>query len=359
MSKRIHILYTIPNFDTAGSGKIVYDLAKNIDTERFRVSIACNHNRGTFFKQVEGLGIPIYLMDVTISLRPYSSLLKRMKPFKNFLKEQEVDVVHSWHWSSDWTEALACRMAKVPFVYTKKSMSWGNIHWKLRSFLSSMVVTVNSDMHAFFPYKKQQRLIPFGLDLNYYDPKQFSIQPTTVGFKIVTVANLVAVKHLETLIEAIKKIETLPIHLDIVGDTETDYADRLKIMIENMNLEAKISMLGKVSDVRPLLASSNMYVISSKQEGMPMALVEAMAMALPVLGSEVPGIRYVLKDFKHLLFPISEAESLAKKIQEMYNLTEVERQSLGKSLRTYCLNHFSLSTFIKAHETMYLELVNP
>ena len=165
--KKIRVLYTIPNFHTAGSGKVVYDLANGLDKTKFEVIIACNHDKGAFFKEVEALGFPIHLIDATASLHPYTTLLKRLRPFRVFLKEHQIDVVHSWHWSSDWSEPLACKLSGIPFVFTKKAMGWGNVHWKLRSFLSRFIITVNSDMSAFFPYKKKSRAysIWFGYDL--------------------------------------------------------------------------------------------------------------------------------------------------------------------------------------------------
>ena len=56
MGNRIRILYTIPNFDTAGSTKVVYDLIYGLDKTQFEIEIACQHNKGTFFKDVEALG---------------------------------------------------------------------------------------------------------------------------------------------------------------------------------------------------------------------------------------------------------------------------------------------------------------
>ena len=50
---KIKILFTIPNFDTAGSGKVVYDLVKNLDRSVFEPEICCYHNRGAFFKEIE------------------------------------------------------------------------------------------------------------------------------------------------------------------------------------------------------------------------------------------------------------------------------------------------------------------
>src|SRR5690554_4433857 len=109
MSK-IKILYTIPNFDTAGSGKVVYDLVRGLDKSKFEVEIACQHDRGEFFKEVEALGVPIHFLETTVEYRPYISLLPRLRPIIKFFKQNEYDIIHSWHWSSDWTEVLAARL---------------------------------------------------------------------------------------------------------------------------------------------------------------------------------------------------------------------------------------------------------
>ncbi|WP_347372867.1 glycosyltransferase [Aequorivita sp. Q41] len=357
MTKKIHILYTIPNFDTAGSGKVVYDLARKLNPEKFRVSIACNHKRGTFFKEVEALEIPIHIIQIKVPIRPFYTLFLRLKPFMSLLKKNEVDIVHSWDWSSDWTEALACRLAGVKFMYTKKAMGWGNIHWKIRSYLSNFIITVNTDMKMFFPNKKHQKLIPFGLDTDFYNPALFPKNRSNEVFKIITVANLVPVKGIEVLIKALKRVDT-SILLDIVGDTRDPYADSLKQMVIDLGLQSRVSFLGKKPDVRELLKTSNLYIITSKKEGMPMALVEAMSMGVPVLGSNISGIRFVLKDFENLLFPVLESEALAKKIDFFYKQTPSERDALGTRLRAYCLSHFTMNTFVESHELLYQDITN-
>jgi glycosyltransferase involved in cell wall biosynthesis len=357
--KKLKILYTIPNFDTAGSGKVLYDLAKGLDKEHFEVHIACSHNKGAFYQEVEQLGFPIHIIETTCKYRPYISLFKRLQPYKKFIKKHQFDIVHSWHWSSDWTEVLAARLGGAKFIYTKKAMTWGNVHWKIKSYLSNFIITVNADMKAFFPNKKQQRLIPFGLDTNDYNPRLFAEVQTESIFKIITVANLVPVKHIELLIQAIYQLKHVPIHLNIVGDTRNTYADNLKHLVTDLALTSQVSFLGMQADVRPLLASSDLYVIPSKKEGMPMALVEAMAMAVPVLGSDISGIRFVLQDFDSLLFEESNVQALVDKILMIYSKIPEEREVLGQSLRSYCEAHFSMQAFITAHEKLYLELVKP
>lgn len=351
------ILYTIPNFDTAGSGKVLYDLAKGLDKEHFEVHIACSHTKGAFYQEVAQLGLPIHIIETTCKLRPYLSLYQRLQPYKNFIKKHQFDIVHSWHWSSDWTEVLAAKLGGAKFVYTKKAMTWGSRHWKIRSYLSNFIITINDEMRQYFPNKKNQQLIPLGLDTNYYNTEHFPIRAITEKLHIITVANLVPVKGIEVLIDAVNLLNNLDIELTILGDDRSTYAEQLKQKVKTLGKEANIHFLGKHTDVRPFLAQSDLYVIPSLKEGMPMALVEAMSMSVPVLGSDISGINFVLKEFPELLFPASNSEALAEKIHLFHQKSIEDKQLLGQQLRNYTVKHFSLDQFVKAHKVLYRSMV--
>src|SRR5690606_33171444 len=146
MNKRIRILYTIPNFNTAGSGKSVYDLIKGLDRTIFEPEICCFHSQGAFFKEVESLGVTIHIFPFTTSYRPWPTFLLRVLKIKRFFKQHQFDLIHSWHWSSDISEPLAAKLAGIPYIYTKKAMGWGNRYWRWRSKLSTHVIVVNQDM---------------------------------------------------------------------------------------------------------------------------------------------------------------------------------------------------------------------
>ena len=116
----------------------------------------------------------------------------------NFFRKQKFDIIHSWHWSSDFTEALAAKISGTPYVYTKKSMGWGNKAWNWRTKLSTKIITINSDMiPQFFENTKQKIVeIPLGVDLEYYKPKQYpEYLKKELGIKeddfvIMSIANL-------------------------------------------------------------------------------------------------------------------------------------------------------------------------
>lgn len=358
---KIKILYTIPNFDTAGSGRVVYDLVKGLDKTKFDVEIACSNNKGLFFKEVESLGVPIHILKTTTSYRPYFSLTSRLRPIRNFIKSNNYDIVHSWHWSSDWTEAIAAKWAGVKWIYTKKAMSWGSKHWKIKSFLANFIITINDDMHKFFPNKKNQDLIPLGVNTEYYNPNHNSKLILAENcFNIITVANLVPIKGIEVLIKSISSLNDSNLRLTIIGDNKNVYGEYLTSLCNELRIENQVIFLGKQSDVRQFIWNSDLYVIPTinKGEGMPMALVEAMCMAIPVLGSDISGINFVLKDFENLLFETGNVKELSKKILEMKLLSASEREKLGIELREYVIDNFNYETFIHEHELLYKKLKN-
>lgn len=363
MDRRIRILITISNFNTAGSGKVVYDLAKGLDTSKFEVEIACGNSNGDFFKQVEALGLPIHIFQTKTHYKPYYNLLFRIWEISKFYKQNRYDLIHSWQWSNDWTEALAARMAHVKWLYTKKAMGFNNKHWHIKSYLAHFVVTINEEMRAYFPNKKEQALIPLGIDTNYYYPIDVKSKNQIVDsqFQIITVANLVPVKGIEVLLQAINILKDKTLHLTILGDYNNDYGRDVIGLVKKLNMEGQIEFVDKQLDVRPYIAKADLYVIPTlnegRKEGMPMALVEAMAMGIPVLGSDISGINYVLKDFRDYLFHAGDFDALSKKILLLKNMTVKEREQIGKELRTYCVEHFSMKNFIARHEELYVQLV--
>jgi len=362
MGKPIRILFTIPNFHTAGSGKVVYDLVKRLDASKFQIEIACRHDKGLFFQEVKELGLPMHLFDTTTSYRPYRSLLSRLIKISRFYKTHHYDIVHSWQWSSDWTEALAARFGGVKWIYTKKAMGFNTIHWKIKSYLAHFIITINDEMREYFPNKKAQQLIPLGIDTHYYDPELFVNlkKINDKGFNIIMVANLVPVKGLEVLLNALKVLNDKEIRLTVLGNKDNPYGQDMEVLTKQLGLESQVTYTGRVPDVRPYVATSDLYIIptldEARKEGMPMALVEAMSMGIPILGSDITGINFVLKDFKELLFPAGNSEVLAEKIKDMMALETSQRKNLGEALRDYCMHHFTMGAFIKAHEDLYTML---
>ncbi|MFT6127206.1 MAG: glycosyltransferase involved in cell wall biosynthesis [Flavobacteriaceae bacterium] len=365
MPKPIKILFTIPNFDTAGSGKVVYDLVRGLDKNKFNPEICCFHDKGAFFKEIEELGVPIHLFKFTAAYKPFTSLPFRIHNIYKFFKKHKFDLIHSWHWSSDFTEPLAAKMAGIPFVYTKKAMGWGNKSWRWRTHLSSKIIAINKDMleQFFSNYKSKMVYMPLGVDttkFSYLEIKRNT--PCGLVFKvsdfvIVSIANLVPVKGIEVLLNAVKQLDNENIQVLIVGDKDNTYGESL----EKEFASKQVHFIGKQLDVKAYLAVANVFVIPTKnegrKEGMPLAPLEAMASGRLVIGSNIAGIKDILGNFKSFLFEAGNSQALAAIIIEIMNMTNEERLSLGRELRRNVENSYSLESCIKHHESLYINLL--
>ena len=366
MNRRIRILYTIPNFNTAGSGKSVYDLVKGLDRKNFDPEICVFHSKGVFYKEVEKLDVKIHIFPFTADYRPRISFLSRVLKIRTFFKQHQFDVIHSWHWSSDISEPLAAKLAGIPYIYTKKAMGWGSFYWRLRSQLSSRVIVVNKDMieSYFSTMLKKIEKFPLAIDVNHYQPmtasddlkRHLGILPD--DFVIISVANLVQVKGIETLLEAVIALKNPRVKVLIVGDNTGSYACELKSHYEG---QEQIHFIGKQLDVRPYLALSDLFVIPTKdegrREGIPNAPLEAMAMERIVLGSNISGVRDILKVFPEYMFQADDVLDLKEKINSIINMPKLQRTDLEKQMRKRVVDIFSIEDFINRHQVLYQKLV--
>lgn len=367
MPRPLKILYTIPNFDTAGSGKVVYDLVKGLDRDKFSPEILVKHTRGAFFKEIEKLNVPVHVFNYETDYSPLWSFPLRLIKVVKFFKAHNWDLVHSWHWSSDFSEALAVRLAGIKFIYTKKAMGWGNKAWLWRSKLSHHIITINSAMGREF-FDKHPKIsytqLALGLDTDYYKPQAYHSDTATQygisknDFVIISVVNMVEVKGIEILIEAVIQSKIPNIKLLLVGNDQNDYVGGLKDKFLDQHEE--IIFTGKQLEVRNYLSIADVFVIPTKdegkREGMPMAPVEAMAMGVPVIGSRISGIEDVLEGFEELLFKASDIDELSLLIKKLHALPKNELIQLGLQMREKVTAQYQLQNFINSREEIYASI---
>jgi len=364
--KKIKILFTIPNFDTAGSGKVVYDLVKNLDRTIFEPEICCFHNRGAFMKEIEKLKVKVHLFPFETNYKPFLTFPFRLLNTIRFFKKHQFDLIHSWHWSSDFSEPLAAKITGIPWIMTKKSMGWGNKAWKWRSSLSSKIITINSDMNSFYSgaILKKVIAIPLGVDIDFYHT-QFKISESFSGeiainendFVIVSVVNLIPVKGIEVLINAVIELNDPEVKLLIVGNDKGDYSDKLKNLAKNVE---NIIFLGKKVEVRPYHKIANVFVIPTLElgEGLPVAPLEAMASGKIVIGSNVSGIKDILEPFPNCIFQPNNVESLKECLLKMKNMKYEDHKQLEKEMRSRVENTYSIEGFINSHTELYKEILS-
>jgi glycosyltransferase involved in cell wall biosynthesis len=373
LSKKWKILFTIPNFDTAGSGKALLNIAIRLDKKYFEPHIACLHDQGKYFKIVERSGIPIHIFQFTDSMK---GRLKGVFQCWNICKEMKKinpHLIHSFHYGPDYSETLAARMAGIPWIFTKKNMNWGGKSkngWRLRSSIASYILAQNMDMmREFFPHRKNVSLVPRGVDIDEFlhIPKDIELMHKYKISEhekvILTVANLVPVKGIEILLDAFQALSHDSVRLLIVGDKDSDYGLEMEKKASHSACLGKIHFIGRMQDVKNYYSIADVFVLPTRGddgrgEGSPVALLEAMASGIPVIASNVPGSKDILAKISDHLFTPNNVSELLNKLNWIFSLNSGRINTLIQDQLKIIKADYSIEREVRQHEKIYSECLN-
>jgi glycosyltransferase involved in cell wall biosynthesis len=169
--------------------------------------------------------------------------------------------------------------------------------------------------------------------------------------RLVTVGRLQAPKDAVTLIRALAALRERPFEALLVGDGPDRPAVEEEIRL--LGLEPAVELAGERNDVPELLATADLFVLSSHSEGLPLSILEAMAAGLPVVASNVGGVPEAVVDGDTgLLVPPSDPQSLAAAIDRLLGDPALRRR-LGQAGRTRIAEHFDLAAVHQAHLDLY------
>jgi glycosyltransferase involved in cell wall biosynthesis len=355
----VHLVLTL-NF--GGLEKVVYDLVRSTDPQRFSVRVLCLGEIGTLGPAFEAIGVPVESLDVhgRGMVRGIVAVAKR-------LRDLRPDVLHTHNPAPQIFGAPAARLTGVPVVvYTRhgqhRQEGWraalGN---RLATRLTDCLVAVSADAAAVARLDdgvsdSKLEIIHNGIDL-----ERFSFVPgrrTADRYRAIHVARLDnAIKDQVTLLNAAKIVAAAEpgFVLDIVGDGPS--RPELETLCKDLRLDAHVKFLGYREDVQECLKQAGLFVLSSVTEGLSISILEAMAMGLPVVATRVGGNPELVRHGTNgLLVPARDPQALAAAILEL--LTNPEKSNLmGEASRRLAEDEFDLQRVAARYEGLYLKLL--
>lgn len=369
-NRRIKIVFTIPNFITAGSGREMFNIIERLDKSQFDVIIITEKEGGSLYEEIVAKGYKLlvqpYSLQKTKSI--FDTIYKAWQLSKNY-KKLKIDIWQSFNWSSDFSEAVVARFSGAKYLYVKKNMNWGRAAWKLKTLLSSKVIARNTTMlQKFFSkpmFKRKVCFITGGVAVEkfqYATPnnirKQLNIPENT--FLITCVAQIVKVKGQSTLITAASKLNN--IYVVFAGALrDKEYESELRELITSFRVDDKVLLAGPVSDVNGLLHESDVFVLPTTtygghEEGCPVALLEAMAAGTPCIASDIAGSRdLIVHNETGVLFQPGNDDELVGCIKKYMTDTEYAKR-MSVNARTRVNQYHTLDIEAKAFSDLYMKM---
>jgi glycosyltransferase involved in cell wall biosynthesis len=137
--------------------------------------------------------------------------------------------------------------------------------------------------------------------------------------KLLFFGRIAPIKDLVTLIHAMNLLKNEDLTLDIIGPAEENYKKELEVLINRFNLQKKVQFYPPIYNLREKIRTidnHDIFILSSKREAMPQALIEVMARGKVVISSKTEGGKEIVKDrYNGFLFEIGNPQELAEKIK--------------------------------------------
>ncbi|HEY1578145.1 MAG TPA: glycosyltransferase [Terracidiphilus sp.] len=238
------------------------------------------------------------------------------------------------------------------------------VGYRLSSRLSDVNTAVSSAaagpwLNAHLLDRDRLVLIPNGVDLNYWKPanEHTETQPGSViprRFTWLTLGRLDPVKDHATLLHAFAR---LPQFADLILAGDGPLKHPLQTLARALGIAHRVTFVGFQKNPLSLMRQSDAFVLTSKWEGLPVALMEASACALPAIITNTPGSKEVLPQPAVCDIPVGNPNALATAMSTMMALSPSERRRLGIRARNIVADRFSLVSMLDRYDALYRDLL--
>ncbi|HNB35752.1 MAG TPA: glycosyltransferase [Anaerolineales bacterium] len=165
----------------------------------------------------------------------------------------------------------------------------------------------------------------------------------------LAVGRLVYEKGHEFLIEAMAEVAKVDTHAIAGICGAGPLKDQLQAQIEKLDLQTHMKLLGQWDSIPEILAAADVFVLPSRWEGLPMALLEGMMAGLPVIATRVEGVDEVVRPGEHgLLVPLESPRELAQAILQLSRSPQ-DRQRMGAAARERVLSSYTTDRMCAAY----------
>lgn len=306
--------------------------------------------------------------------------IKAYKQLKDIMKREKFDLVHCHTPMGGVLARLAAAATKTaPVLYTAHGFHFYHgspfINWimyypveRLLAHYTDVLITINKEDYRNakqFRFRKNGSLVHIngiGIDTKeninkYVDKtkkrKELGIKQDT--FLITSVGEITKRKNHKVVLQALAKLKNKNIKYILCGTGSLE--EELKYLVQKLQIQDRVIFAGYRKDVNEILKISDCFVFPSLQEGLSVALLEAMTEGLPVICSKIRGNTDLIKDSKggYLIEP-SDSDSYANAIKLLYE-NDIKRKAFGE-YNQRVVNNFDINIVSKKMKNLYSRAEN-
>ncbi|MCF7641623.1 glycosyltransferase family 4 protein [Acinetobacter johnsonii] len=361
------IVHIIIGLNVGGAELMLKRLVLNSQAKgEFKHEVVSLTDLGVIGADLKKAGIPVYILN----MKSVFSILQVYFSLNTLLKQLKPDVVQTWMYHADFIGGLAAKRAGV------KNIIWGirttdvsqgssrltvtlrNLCAKLSYHVPSKIICAAhaaKDLHEKIGYDATKMVvIPNGFELDKLTAteddrkllrKELDLSDTDIV--IGSIGRFNEVKHQKIFIEIAADVIKKNPHLKfvMVGRDNDESNPILMGWLHNYNVSNSFRLLGQRNDIPQCLKVFDIFCLHSKTEGFPNVLVEALAIGLPCVSTDVGDAKHIMKDLG-LISPSNNAKNLAetleKVIEDYLNQSVEEKNIFEIKARNHIEQNYSM-----------------
>jgi L-malate glycosyltransferase len=374
-----NVLFIIDSFEQGGSERQALQLVRQLHgSGQCRVHLACLQNRGSLRTDADQIGIG-EIHEYPLNSFYDLNFVKQLYRLRRFIKEHDIDVVHTHCFYTNIFGMTGAFLAGVPARVTSKGETDGfrtpmqkraeRVAFRLahRVIANCLVVQNQLIKEGVSPAKIIQHYNGLDLDrlkvlpgLRPDDALAASGLPLEPARRFVTIlANLHnPVKDHPMFLRAAARVRSAVPDAAFVIAGEGELMGSLRELATQLGIERDVFFIGRCDKVATLLFASDVGVLSSKAEGFANAILEYMAAGLPVVATDVGGVREaIVEGDTGFVVPAGDDQKMAERIIEVLGDTQRGR-NMGQQGKLIVAEKFASEHHLRNTLELYDELLS-
>lgn len=356
----VGILHITNNLEYGGVQKIIYQLC-NLTSSKFNKVVVASAG-GVYVERLNEIGVEhINLPD--LSTKNIIEILKIIRTIKRIVRDYNIKIIHCHHRMAVLFSKCIC--SDVIIIYNNHTIYSDKAklsHYILKNvnIIADGELACENVTDFFGISKKNTTVINNAVDAfdgGYDEITEIARERDKGNFIVMNCARLHPQKGMKYFIDAAEILikKGLTIKFFIVGDgpLHGEVVDRIK----EKKLEEYIILLGFRKDIKNTISQSDILVLTSLYEGLPLTPMEAFSVNVPVVATDIDGTREVVENkYNGLLCETMNPIAIADGIEKLYLNREMLQEYRDNAYKTY-LERFSLQPFSKAYIEYYKNLM--
>lgn len=317
--------FLINDLDAGGAERATVSLANYFVNHSTETKIITFKNSDSFYtldEKVEHCKVGLADIKHTMSLDRLIGAVKRMFSVRKYIKTLDLDILIGMSFSMTWYTVFSTLLTKTKAIgternnpYKYKSTKFNTILRKVFYRLCDGYIFQTKKSAQFFSksLRKSDKIIANAI----FNETVYELSPPENREKIIcAVGRLTAQKRFDLLIDAFNRIESKIPDYSLIIFGEGELRENLENRIKEYHLEKRVFLPGKSTDAVRIVNRASAFVLSSDLEGMPNALMEAMAMGVPCISTrcDMGPEELINHNYNGILVPVGKADEIANAI---------------------------------------------